>query len=415
MPSWELQSKRRREAAEKFDRLVKRIRRETRVRNFLLPPAPEELMAAAALGPVVVVNLSVYRCDAFLVERDRIRILELPKLTLRQVQERAWDLRLSRPEAMPSTLEFLWDAVCGPCLESLGFLNPITDDEWPRVWWIPTGLLSQLPLHAAGYHTRGSTKVVLDRIMSSYALSIKTLIYGRRSRTRQPCDKQLNKALLLSMPKTPGMDHNGVLPYAEEEIKMLESLCPALDLQPIKTKRYKNDILQGLQACKIFHFAGHGRSDPTEPSQSCLLLDDWQKSPLTVADLREHQLQDNAPFLGYLSAYWTGANEVENLTDEVINLVSAFQLAGFRHVVGTLWEVSDRYCVDVARVLYETLRDKGMTDRAVCLGLHYALRSLRGVWIDVQADTRNGTLLEFGNPENSNLPIYWVPYIHYGI
>ena len=34
-------------------------------------------------------------------------------------------------------------------------------------------------------------------------------------------------------------------------------------------------------------------------------------------------------------------------------------------------------CVDVARVFYETLRDEGMIDTAVCRGLHRAIRALR--------------------------------------
>jgi hypothetical protein len=34
--------------------------------------------------------------------------------------------------------------------EAIGFSNPAWDNKWPWVWWILTGLLSQLPLHAAG-------------------------------------------------------------------------------------------------------------------------------------------------------------------------------------------------------------------------------------------------------------------------
>jgi CHAT domain-containing protein len=68
---------------------------------------------------------------------------------------------------------------------------------------------------------------------------------------------------------------------------------------------------------------------------------------------------------------------VDKLIDEGIHLVSACQLAGFRHVVGTLWEVSDRHCVDVATVLYETIRDEGMNDVALYRGLHRAVRALR--------------------------------------
>jgi hypothetical protein len=67
----------------------------------------------------------------------------------------------------------------------------------------------------------------------------------------------------------------------------------------------------------------------------------------------------------------------DRLVDEGIHLVSAYQLAGFRHVVGTLWEVSDKYCVDAAKFFYETLRGESMTVVAVCRGLHRATRALR--------------------------------------
>jgi len=68
----------------------------------------------------------------------------------------------------------------------------------------------------------------------------------------------------------------------------------------------------------------------------------------------DQSIQKNPPFLGYLSACSTTVNEVDALADKEIHIFSALQLAGFRHVVGTLWEVSDKHCVDVARVLYET-------------------------------------------------------------
>jgi len=132
-----------------------------------------------------------------------------------------------------------------------------------------------------------------------------------------------------------------------------------------------------MRTCDIFHFAGHGKSDPWDPSASCLLLDDWNINPLTVSDLRDSKLQDSPPFLAYLSVCSTSANKAGKLEDEGIHLVSAFQLAGFRHVVRTLWEVSDSACVDVAKIFYDTIRKEGMTDDAVCRGLHHAIRALR--------------------------------------
>jgi hypothetical protein len=98
---------------------------------------------------------------------------------------------------------------------------------------------------------------------------------------------------------------------------------------------------------------------------------------LTVGDLEDQKFQENSPFLAYLSACSTGANKAGQLADEGIHLISALQLTGFRHVIGTLWEVSDRHYVDAAGFLYETLKEKGVTDEAVCLGLHIAVRALR--------------------------------------
>lgn len=195
---------------------------------------------------------------------------------------------------------------------------------------------------------------------------------------------------------------------------MLRKLCPSLRLDPVTPRPLKVDVLACLQTCRLFHFAGHGRSDPTEPSRSCLLLQDWEDDPLTVQNLRDSQLQENRPFLAYLSACSTGANKDLRLADEGIHLVSAFQLTGFRHVVGTLWEVSDKHCVDVARVFYKTLRDEGMTDIAVCRALHRALRTLRDGEGLKGKDTRNVELLSSETQRKGPVNTHWIPYVHFG-
>ncbi|PQE26670.1 hypothetical protein CJF30_00011267 [Rutstroemia sp. NJR-2017a BBW] len=144
---------------------------------------------------------------------------------------------------------------------------------------------------------------------------------------------------------------------------------------------------------------------------------------LPLADLRDCKLQENSPFLAYLSACSTKANKAERLVDEEIHLVSACQLAGFRHVVGTLWEVSDEYCVGVTRVLYETIKDEGMTDRAVYKGLHRAIMALRDKDITVtqteESDTagsgnkpRESDWVIPGGPSPIGGPLRWAAYIH---
>ncbi|KAI3326484.1 CHAT domain-containing protein [Xylariaceae sp. AK1471] len=412
---WESLSKRRRDAVQELDKLRSRIRAQPEFENFHLPSTIDELMAAAHPDPIIIVNISPYRCDAFVIERHQVRVLGLPNLTLEQVHQHAEELRISRQLATPPILllEWLWDVVACPVLDALGFQEPVSDTNWPRVWWIPTGLLGQLPLHAAGYHTKGRSETVLDRVMSSYASTVKALIHGRQLH-RELAKPVSDRALLVAMHETPNLSANGILGFTKDEVEMVKDLCPSLGLRPITPPLRKSDVLQELRGCKIFHFAGHGHSDPTEPSRSCLLLEDWKINPLTVGDLRDHRLQENPPFLGFLSACSTGANEAVRLADEGINLINAFQLAGFRHVVGTLWEVSDRHCVDIARVLYETMRDEGMTDVTVCQGLHRAVRALRDEGIE--DEHRRDVMLISGTTQVRGMTnAHWIPYVHFGV
>lgn len=420
----ELQYRKRRETEKKFSELVEEIQSLSGFSHFCGIPDADELKAAAGSGPIAVINVSYYRCDAFLIQRDSIMVVELPDLTNQEVRQRLETLRESPAghlADMGEVLEWLWTSVARPCLDALNFTSPISSENtagWPRIWWIPTGPLSQFPLHAAGRHWQGKGQTVLDRVMSSYALSVRTLIHGRRYHLPTgPVRSSNDRALLLAMSTTPGLGRDGRLRWAQQEVDMVAELCPELHLQKSTPEPLKDEVLDDLQSCKIFHFAGHGQSDAAEPSQSCLLLRDWQTSPLTVADFRDSRLQDQdaQPFLGYLSACSTGANEAARLADEGIHLISSLQLAGFRHVVGTLWEVSDQHCVDVARVFYETLRDEGMTDEAVCQGLHRATRALRDRSFSGELRQRKAFCIDDGIARRDSTDYHWVPYVHFGI
>jgi CHAT domain-containing protein len=60
--------------------------------------------------------------------------------------------------------------------------------------------------------------------------------------------------------------------------------------------------------------------------------------PLTVADVASLRLTDaRLAFLSACSTYQGGLT----LADEAIHLGSAFQLAGYRHVIATLWPTLD--------------------------------------------------------------------------
>ena len=116
----------------------------------------------------------------------------------------------------------------------------------------------------------------------------------------------------------------------------------------------------------------------------------------------------------YLSACSTGTNKSATLIDESIHLISAYQLAGFRNVVGTLWEVDDEYCVDAAREVYSSLGELRWTDEAVALGTHRAARFLRHQtryrreWAALgYVPSGRAIRLEGG-------PFIWAAYVHFG-
>ncbi|KAH7173987.1 CHAT domain-containing protein [Fusarium flagelliforme] len=304
---------RRHEASREFNDIIEQIRAKDGFHDFFQPPPAESLMVAAESGPVVVINVSRLRCDAILVERHTIRLFEMPGLIYEEIEEYARNILSSKHNPWP-LLEWLWAIVCRPCLDALEFTEPLSEDDrqWPHIWWVPTGLLSQLPFHAAGIYTPGSKETVLDRLVSSYASSLKTLQHGRRRQAGMLDDHaKQNDAILVAMEQTRGQMS---LPNARTEIEEVRAVCPLLHLHATTPPRRKADILEHLKNCNVLHFAGHGES-ARDPSQSRLLLDDWETNPLTVGDLRGSWLQESPAFLAYFSVCSTGSNQGKGLAD----------------------------------------------------------------------------------------------------
>ncbi|GGY02634.1 CHAT domain-containing protein [Streptomyces djakartensis] len=130
-----------------------------------------------------------------------------------------------------------------------------------------------------------------------------------------------------------------------------------------------------LPTSPIARFACHGASHPTDPSRSYLLLHDHASDPLTVVSLSPVRLDRTQ--LAHLSACRTAAIDTPEFLDEAIHLTSAFQLAWFPHVIGTLWEIDDQIAVTIADAFYTHLRNgEGVIDtsRAVW-ALHQAARA----------------------------------------
>ncbi|KAH7013025.1 CHAT domain-containing protein [Ilyonectria destructans] len=390
-----------------------------------------ELKAAAKNGPILIISTSSYRCDAFIIEHNDIHVLPLPKLKRNDINSyQLEDL------AQPKILEWLWTTLAKPVLDELGLGQIGANERWPHVWWIPTGVLAKYPIHAASSYSPTSSGSVLDRVVSSYSTSVKTIIQGHSRQAQKVGTSRPNNVVLVGMEETPGQRH---LKYAVEEVEMLERAFKSLNLHTTKPLPVQRDVLSALKNCDIFHFAGHGLSSHRSPWKSSLLLRDWEKQPLTVEHLYEVNAGKRTAFLAYLSACGTGQILHGEFLDEGLHLATACQLAGFQHVIGTLWEVNDKACVDIAAKTYEWIQREGMSDESVSEGLHHALRSLRAQWITenvsrgalkyqekigctdgshIAEEKRHNSKCQrdvFFADESMLSSPPWVPYIHFGI
>lgn len=162
-----------------------------------------------------------------------------------------------------------------------------------------------------------------------------------------------------------------------------------------------SQVLEKILGSDVVHFACHGSPDPTDPSQSHLLLqkndgEDKTVDRLTLSTLLEANAKAGS-WLAYLSACSTAEIKVKSLTDESLHLTSAFQMAGFAHVIGSLRPSDDAICVQVAKHYYSFLiEEKGSKDqnRVVAEGLNYA--------------TLQVSKMHPNNPE------MWAQFIHQG-
>ncbi|MCA1675927.1 MAG: tetratricopeptide repeat protein, partial [Actinobacteria bacterium] len=239
----------RHQLATAFEALVAEIRSQPGFETFPLPPEPDQPLRHAGHGPVVVVNVSRYGSDALLLTPDGITPRPLPDLaqdaliaqivSFHQALDTAHDPQVSSDERIASqdtlsaVLEWLWDAAAGPILDKLGYQHtPSAKDEeaWPRVWWVPSGLLGLLPLHAAGYHRQppgpnGNRRTVMDRVISSYTPTVRALGYAREATT---ASAPTERALIVAMPTTPGSATP--LYYVADEAELVRQRLPGATL-----------------------------------------------------------------------------------------------------------------------------------------------------------------------------------------
>ncbi|NGO12115.1 CHAT domain-containing protein [Streptomyces sp. HC44] len=375
--------------ATRWDEQIAYIRTLRGFEEFLAGPTRDSLLECAEEGPVCLLYDGPDRGDALILCEGQVIHVPLPALTQAALEHRVTRfhdaLRASRTpgeeegagQVIDETLGWLWDCAAGPVLDRIGLLGPPAG-EWPRMWWSPSGALSSLPLHAAGHHAEHSTprpRSVLDRVVSSYTPTVRALRYARSRDRASPRQTDL---LAVTMRHTPGA---GTLRRADREGQTLRKLLPAKVLSgPEATYEA---VRTALPHHSYVHFACHGVSVPGEPSTSRLLLHDHERQPLTLLDVSRLDLSEAR--MAMLSACETSQGSA-HLADEAIHITSAFQIAGYPHVIGTLWPVHDSVAARVTEAVYRDLRGEreasvpGLDTARAAGALHRAVLECRELY-----------------------------------
>lgn len=392
-----------------LDYTLENIRRLPGLERFQLPPVPEDIMAMAGEGPIVIINSNQFRHDALIVTSSSIEAVPLPKLEYYDVKKRMRQLTRelvhgtrssypSRNEQMNKHLLWLWDAAVEPVFQKLGLSDADVDDNLPRIWWIGVGALAMAPFHAAGDHSTGSTRNTISRAISSYISTIKSLSYTRE-RELELLHSPDSRLLLVTMPTTP---NHKPLKNAIREVEEIERVVNAKAIVTRMDSPSAANVLHELPSFNAIHFACHGVSDASNPSNSHLLLRGVQDSDLMstsvdrLSALAISNINIKSAQLAYLSACCTADNPSTDLSDESIHIASGFILAGFSHVLATLWDANDLACQQMAADFYHLLfsGQEGGGHRVVSTAFHQAQRKLRAA--------------------NLRQPIKWATFIHTG-
>ncbi|MFJ7181556.1 CHAT domain-containing protein [Streptomyces massasporeus] len=346
-------------------------------------------------------NISTIRCDALVVRPDgQVEVVPLPDVTVPEMDRVAntYLARLAAAEerdatvvqrecarhTVHDTLEWLWEHIAEPVLDRLAQDGA---DLPPRVWWCPTASLTSLPLHAAGRYPRGGGGTrpsvgVPHQVVSSYTTSLSSLVDARRPHTTTA------PGLLAVAVTDTGRGHTP-LPGVDVELEALRQCFAGRRLKVLTDDECTLEAVRThLPAYPWTHFACHGKLDMTEPSTSGLCLRDDDMNVLDFANLPLQEAE-----LAFLSACLThvGSNL---LPDEAIHTAAALRMAGFRHVVATLWSIHDQAAPRVAAAFYRHLLTEDADVSGSATALHRAVAELRAEYPDD--------------------PTVWAPFAHNG-
>jgi CHAT domain-containing protein len=355
-------------AARAREELIAEIRALPGFADFLAPPRLADLRPPRG-SAAVVVNTTDMGSHALIVTHADVRVVPLvPDFhdsALAAVQDlfTGLELRLTDPDGAAYALHHILAWLDAHLREPVHAALPA---DTTRLWWCPTGPAVLLPLHAA------LPDSPLEAIPASYTPTLRLL---RRHGERPPP----TGGGVLTVAPTGTADATGTgrlaaLPAAHRIPAALAAALPVTRLDGADATA--DALLTHLAGHPWLHFAGHGAQDIESPFDASLQLAD---RAVTARDLAARRA-DGAE-LAMVAACET-ARTGARLADETATVLSALQVAGFRHAVGSLWPVPDLVAEQMTELFYAALRSPPPDASDAGRALHETVRELRARYMD---------------------------------
>ncbi|KAG1850115.1 CHAT domain-containing protein [Suillus tomentosus] len=341
-----------------WEAAVARIRGLPAFSRFLLPPAYEDLQAAARQGPVIILIASQYSCSAIIVPTSgdphhvplpSIALADLNILKDRFARAIRDSSRMAPGESRTDLivlLRIIWDQIMLPIVDVLEHVLKL--QHLSRIWLCPTAAFTSIPLHAAHpFQTKadrsGKEPCLEDLYICSYTPTLSALI-----RSRKLMKKRVPPSFVAIGQGQPGAGKGKALLAVDSELELVHNLVPATVNRTTISgdEATRAGALEALQQNTWVHLACHGKQDPKQPYDSHFVMRDEH---LTLLDIMEKHIPQ-AEF-AFLSACHTAVGD-EGTPDEVIHLAAGLQFSGFKSVIGTLWEVDDSVAKHVVKAFY---------------------------------------------------------------
>jgi len=336
-----------------------------------------ELSLGSGSGHLFVVGPGPDRFAAYLLpigeEELRNDVEQLRRLVERWRLATDGPIDASGSEALTRALRSLSETLLGPAREELA--------ECTRVIVVPDGPLHVLPLAALLEPTAGTGRyLVEDRPISVVASAT---VLAQLQKQRRPLHD--TRVIAFGDPSYPAATSEGDSPALEQAVRS------GLSLDPLPATRAEVEGLGELlgehatlwlgaeateeraksvgQEFTIVHFAAHGLVDEQRPLSSALALTipeqavEGQDNGLLQAWEIFEQVRLDADLV-VLSACETALGK-EVAGEGILGLTRAFQYAGARSVLASLWSVADESTAELMRRFYGNLNAGMAKDEAL--------------------------------------------------